>query len=85
MVTLRLERINEMAYYTLLTRSHSTGLEYNWFPQFGDYEKQTVQDEMQGMKDYNKLHGFKEEFKILRTKSCRQKEINVAIERLNSK
>ena len=73
-----------MAYYTLLTRSHSTGLEYKWFPQFGDYDKETVQLEINDMKAYNKQQGFKEEFKILRTKSARQSEIDKAIENLNA-
>lgn len=64
-------------YYTLIARDGSPGCP--WSPQFGDYDRKTVADELA---DYRE-QGFKRsELRIIET-SARQAEIDAAVSALN--
>lgn len=64
-------------YYTLVTRD----AEGVWSPQFGDYDRTVVKEEL----DYYKSsYGYKrDDIKILQTNTAYQKDISAAIESLN--
>lgn len=62
-------------YYTLVARTSTTE---PWTPQFGDFDKDTVVQEAEDMKD----SGDFKLFKILTT-SVHQKDIDAAVAKLN--
>lgn len=65
-----------MAYYTIAQKIHG-----EWFPQFGDYDRATVKDELRDMRD----HGIKSHcLRILRTESSQQNVIDDVMAQLNS-
>lgn len=65
-----------MAYFTLVTRN-GEGSPFN--PQFGDYDRETVEQEM-----YDSYSNVKRsDRKIIKTKTAAQHEINRAIVNLN--
>lgn len=67
-----------MAYYTLLIRDDKTS---PWRPEFGDYSKAVVQDEL----DDNRQSGEKLiNMKIIKTEA-NQRAVNEAVAKLNRK
>lgn len=70
-----------MAYFTLITKEPGSE---KWHIQFGDYDKQCVKDERDSMKEDHGV-GFPKgtQFKIIQTRTCRQKEIDLAIEAMS--
>lgn len=65
-------------YYTLVTRDTETG--FKWFPQFGDYDRETVESEQQDYVD----HGTrKADTKIVMSVSSKKRDVDAAITRLN--
>lgn len=73
------------AYYSVVSKTPDEGSK--WEMQFGDYDKETVQEEMQDMKDHvgdgcTWEKGTK--FKIIQTGS-RKNDIEEALAKINSK
>jgi hypothetical protein len=63
-----------MAYYTIAQKIHG-----EWFPQFGDYDRSIVKDELADMRE----HGIKTHcLRILRTESSRQSAIDSVMSRI---
>lgn len=76
-----------MTYYTLLERDLREG---TWHIQFGDQEKAVVAEELEcfwrSMKDLTPKKDVPKKamaFKIIKTKTARQSEINAAVAKLN--
>lgn len=66
-----------MAYYTLVSRAAN---ETQWAVEFGDYERECVNEEMREMRYQHQLRGEGDLIlKIIRTKTARQSEINERI------
>lgn len=65
-----------MAYYTLLTRDDPM---QDWSIQFGDYDRECVEEERKD--SYSSCK--KGNWKIIKTKTARQSEINSCISKLN--
>lgn len=66
-----------MSYYTIITREQPTD---PWAPQFGDHDREVVDQEM--IDTYRYLP--KAQRKIIRTKTAHQSVINAAIAQLNA-
>lgn len=68
------------SYYTLVVYEP----EYNkWAPQFGDYDKETVKEEMQDYKDADQKRPKKNQMKIITTPSAHQKLVDAEVFKLN--
>jgi hypothetical protein len=67
----------EMAYFTLLCRDNK---EAAWEIAFGDFDKDTVQSELDDYRDHDYQ---KQNLRIVQTRTSRQSEIDNIIRKLN--
>lgn len=64
-----------MAYYTLCSLDIARG---SWCPEFGDYDRETVEAELE---EYRANGFLKSHLKIVTTKTARQSDIDKALGR----
>ena len=70
------------AYFTLVSRLIEHGV---WAPQFGDYDRETVEFEMADMKAADRLDKRPRAlYRIVKTPSARQHLVDAALAKLNA-
>jgi hypothetical protein len=62
-------------YYTLAARAHGV-----WFPQFGDYDREIVEAELQDYRDHGRRA---RDLKIVRSQDARKVSVEMALAKLN--
>lgn len=72
-----------MSYYTLIRRSKNTGDSGRWGIEFGAYDRADCEGELENWKDQDERYNDKAEYKIIRTNTAKQAEINAKVKELN--